>query len=338
MELDLDNESDNQLVQEISAAIDKNAKDKIASIKMQMQAILLETRQIRAGFEERLFQKWQEGFDLFEIILIYARESGSEYNKRYSKQISKENRLTFKVLCDLHARACLIASEILALLRTGHPEGAHTRWRSLHEVAVVTSFIKEHRRDIALRYLEHEFVESLSIAKQYQLHHLKLGLEPLEPEEIPNLEAKVAALCTKYGENFKSEYGWAASALQPSNPKFIPKFDLIEKDVNLDHMRPYYKMASRGVHANPKGITHNLGNFETAKVRLAGPSNYGLTDPAHGSLISLIQCTASFLTIKNSPEALARIKMLLALSDEAGQTFLEIQRHIEQEERGNTTL
>ena len=38
---------------------------------------------------------------------------------------------------------------ILALLRSGFADDAHARWRSLHELAVVSGFISEYGEDVA---------------------------------------------------------------------------------------------------------------------------------------------------------------------------------------------
>ena len=38
-------------------------------------------------------------------------------------------------------------------------------------------------------------------------------------------------------------------------------FSDIERAVRLDHLRPYYKLASHNVHANPKGMLFRLGLY-----------------------------------------------------------------------------
>jgi hypothetical protein len=43
----------------------------------------------------------------------------------------------------------------------------------------------------------------------------------------------------------------------------------------LDYLRPYYKLASHNVHAQPKGILFKLGLVQNQDILLAGPSNYG---------------------------------------------------------------
>ena len=65
--------------------------------------------------------------------------------------------------------------------------------------------------------------------------------------------------------------------------------------VEMDHWRGFYRMASHGTHANPKGVTWNIQNLSTVDVVWAGPSNAGLVDPAQCTLIALTSLTAGLL-------------------------------------------
>ena len=125
------------------------------------------------------------------------------------------------------------------------------RWRALHEVVVVSLFIG-HDEDAAERYRLHEAVESLRAAHQYRKHTDRLGLEPLADVELAKLEADVAALKKRFGQDYSETYGWAAKKLQ--KPGRSVNLHRIEEAVELDHFRPYYRLASHSVHANPKGV------------------------------------------------------------------------------------
>jgi hypothetical protein len=233
--------------------------------------------------------------DLFETILKISVEAGDIFNQKHRPQAAKENDLVFEVLTRLHARACLTASEVKVLLKSGHASGALARQRTLHELAVVAYFICEHGNEVAERYLLHEVVEFKKAAEQYD------------------------ALCKRFGEAFKTTYGWAAQALN----KTQPTIEDFERAVQLDHMRPNYRMASHGIHPNPKGIAFHLGNIGSKKVMLAGPSHAGLADPGHATLISLLQCTSVLLGTKPDIETSMVLQVLNRLVDEAGQAFLE---------------
>ena len=57
----------------------------------------------------------------------------------------------------------------------------------------------------------------------------------------------------------------------------------------MDHLRPYYRMASDNVHPNAHGAFYRMGmglDGNDRRVLLAGASNMGLADPGHGTAMS----------------------------------------------------
>lgn len=57
----------------------------------------------------------------------------------YTEENDRNSRLDLimNVLFKLHSRSIQMSKEILTLLRNGYPDGALTRWRSLHESNVI---------------------------------------------------------------------------------------------------------------------------------------------------------------------------------------------------------
>ena len=49
---------------------------------------------------------------------------------------------------------------------------------SLHEMAVVASFVKEQGQELAERYLLHETIQQYKLANQLQQYYCRLGHEP----------------------------------------------------------------------------------------------------------------------------------------------------------------
>ena len=93
----------------------------------------------------------------------------------------------------------------------------------------------------------------------------------------------------------------------------------------------HYKFASHNVHANPKGILTKLGLYSGGReILLAGPSDTGFTDPAHGAAVSLLQITASLLTTRPNIDRLCVCKILSTLAGEVGNSFLSIQKNQEE--------
>ncbi len=275
---------------------------------------LAKLRKRGRGFEKRLRRRWGKALNIFDVLRAISLEAGSDANDELGRKPEFEKDPVFFVLVRLHARACQVASEVAALLRSGHADGAHARWRTLHEIAVVGLFVKENGPDVAERYLLHDAIESRKAARAYQNHAKKLGVEPLTEGELRMIEERARELTDRFGSQYGEVYGWAASALNSRRPTFSD----IERNVGLDHMRPYYKLASHNVHANPKGALFRLGLIGEESVLLAGPSNAGLVEPAHGTAISLGLITISLLTLESNLDRLVVCGILLRLQDEIG--------------------
>jgi len=296
--------------------------------------MLRDRRKEMIGFEHRLNADWKKPFDLFETFLAIAFELGDGFNKEFRKDESEKGNYVLEVLTRLHARACQIASEILVLLERGFADGAIARWRSLHEIAVVGSFIKAHGNEIAERYLLHDNIESFKSAILYQEHYEALGETPIPQDEYESIKAVYENLITRFGNSYKEDYGRAASVLRKDNPNFKPNFRDIEENVGLGHYRPYYKLASHNVHANPKGVMFKLGLLaNTHNILLAGPSNVGFTDPAQCTVISLGIVTIDLILTKPTIDSLVASQILLQFESEIGKEFFIVEKRIEEEDR-----
>ncbi len=219
-------------------------------------------------------------------------------------------------------------------MKSGFARDALARQRTLHELAVVASLLKEHGPSLAERFLAHETIETCAAAEQYEQSYLRLGLEPPDPDNLAKLQDERTRLCQQFGEDFKNNYGWATPIVVKSKK---PRFQDLEQASGLAHLRPYYRMAGYGIHATAKGMVFDIGSLQSlaggSRGLLAGASNAGLADPGHGSLISLNQCTAALLTSKTDIEAVAALQTLQSFVDRAGQAFLEVHQEQVQEEK-----
>lgn len=303
----------------------------LTEIKKDSPAMLMQRKGERRAFEERLEHRWGKAFELMELDYVLALETGEAFNEKHRKEATLGKDYLFDALTRIHARGCQIFYEIMTMLEAGLADGAMARWRSLHELAVIALFLNEHGCGLAERYLAHAVVENYKETKEYQKHCRKLGYEPLDRNEMRRLKRRKEAVCLKYGEDFQGDYGWV--------PKSILKdrnFKEIERDIHMDRWRPFYKMACLNVHAFAKGLNYRLGLFRIGtkpEVLLAGPSNYGLADPAQNAAISLHQITTVLLTTRPTMERLIAISTMQRLVDEIGTAYCEIQIRIEREEK-----
>jgi hypothetical protein len=315
-----------KLEESIPEIINEMASPILAGFKKNATAMLKEHRKEMKSFEHRLNNDWKKPFDMFEMFLIIAFEAGDEFNNELRKDESEKENYMLNVLTRLHARACQIASEVLVLLKSGYADGAHARWRTLHEIAVVGSFVKTHGNEIAERYLLHDNIESFKAANLYQKYYEALGDTPIPQDEYDSIKVLYEKLIARFGNSYKNDYGWASSVLNKDKPTFSD----IEENSGLDYYRPYYKLASHNVHANPKGIMFKLGLIpKTQNILLAGPSNTGFTDPAQGTVISLGFITITLITTRPTFDNLVLSNILLKLESEIAEEFLKVQKEIE---------
>jgi hypothetical protein len=284
------------------------------SLKDRAQSMLDERANDIRNFTAALKEQWGRAIDLLDTQIVIAAEVNA-----YLHQKQPKTDRVLDVLIRLQARACQIASEIVVLLRNGYADGAHARWRSLHEIAVVGYFIAKHGEEFAQRYLSHHIVESYKGSLHYQKYADELGLEKFTEEETKDFKDRYDEIVRKYGPDYKNQYGWAAAALNKSNPTFSD----IEAAISLDHLRPYYKLASHNVHAGPKGFFKlGLYPWEQAEL-LTGPSNTGLVDPGQSTAISLNQITTNLLNREESLDSLVITRVMMMVGDEVCQAFVE---------------
>lgn len=288
-------------------------------------------RQLRSlrGFCSRLRQRWDRPFNLLSLLLTVFRESGEAMAMGLRSVHGDARPFQTDVLIRLHARACQVAAEILALLETGFADGAMARWRTLHETAVTAFFIQEGGEALAERYVLHQIVESWRAAKSHVRHHEALKQKAIGSTILARLEARHRALIARYKKPFGEPYGWAAERLGKDRPSFAD----IETAVNIDHLRPYYQLASHPVHANPKALYFKLGLPGKPDLLLAGASNYGLADPGQNVALSLFQVSVALMAAHPTLDAIVAVKLLGRLERETGTAFVEVQRTIAREER-----
>lgn len=324
---DLDKLVGDNIEEAVLSAISKLGDLLLTEWKKQAPRLLKKQRSTQSGFNRRLRRRWKRGLELLDVLISTSLEAGMNFNRAYRPDAVAVNDLVFEAVVRLHARGCQIAREIHILLSNGLADGAHARWRTLHEVAVTASFIKEHGADVAERYLLHSGIENYKAALQYQSHCSMLGLRPLAAVELDRLREQHDQLIDKFGPDFKHDYGWASAVLGKKNPTF---FD-IEHSSKFEHLRPYVKLASANVHASAKGISFRLGLYPGAEILLAGPSVFGLGDPGRTTAFSIMLLTTTLLLLQPSIEHLGHVSAMQMLHREIHEVFYDAEDLIEQE-------
>jgi hypothetical protein len=291
--------------------------------------VVSEVRFERREFMKRLRFRWQDGIDQLWFFREVAIRIGADIHNLHGGEAARREDALYFAILRIHGRACLIMSEVIALLETGHPSGALGRWRSLHELAVIAKFLDINGQVCAKRFLDHHAITSAKQARAYQDFCDQLGYPPMKEDEITSIEGERDRLVQQYSKSFDKDWGWADGYF--SGPL---SFAGIEKAAKLDAWRPHYIWASSAVHGGSKGLLSDLGYLasggSTSQIP-AGPSDYGLADPAILSAIALNSCTRTLAGQRPNDEIVVMCEALEMIFRSLEETFAKTQRKLDKE-------
>lgn len=276
---------------------------------------LAELRSRDADFAIELQKFWGRSLDAYTRCVTYAKQLEKDLTPTIQAEFSSEKTHFVEVMIRLHPQACLVASEIGALLSAGYAQGAYARWQTLYEIGVISLFIEEHGEELALRFWMHGAIERQRLANEYAL----AGFSPLDSDITLEVTADRESAISRWGKDFSRPNGWAAAEL--NNP--TPTFRHIEEAVHElpRDKRWHYQWASFGVHPNVWGLTVNIGLPSNLQGSLVGPSIFGLALPASASLVSLNQATTAFVSLCPDTEWWIRLQTLRYLIESAQAEF-----------------
>jgi hypothetical protein len=290
---------------------------------------LSEWRAERLRFESVIRGVWGPAFDLLELVIFGYYEFGRDQvlEKLADAEVTRDAK--FRALSELHARSVRTANEVLRLLERGLADGALARWRTLHEIAVVTSLLSRHGPDLSERYLIHGNVRAWHAMKAYQRHYEALGYEPVSSDEMQSAKREVRELRERFGDQFVySDYGWAAGVVL-SNLRRGPFFADLERHAELEKFRPIFGWASDSVHGGVKGLQslgmpHYVGN-----VLYAAGSTSGLADPGQNVAISIGHLTVALMTQRATLDSLVRVQAISSLVAKCREAFFIAHEEVE---------
>lgn len=298
--------------------------------KKQANPILRALRNERQRFNNYNNKIWGKALSLLETLIDISLDTGILFDEKFRPLAIEENDIIFDALTRLHARSCQVSSEILTLLRNGFADGAHARWRTLHEISVTALFISHHDNELAERYLAHSIVADYRRAVEYRKYSDSLSYAPMSDEIFNQLKASYEGALDKYGANFKNDYGWASVILNKDKPSFTD----IEEKAGLLHMRPFVKLAHMNIHAGSTGIIFRLGSPpDNPNLLVAGSSIYGIGEPAQNTAYSLEILTESFLLRKPNIENLGFALAFRELIQEVSWEFDKVTEKQEYDNR-----
>jgi hypothetical protein len=297
-----------------------------------MPEMLANRHELTAGFENRLYATWKDGLDRLEALVHAYFEFGAKYYADGFHPDAGEQTAAFVALSHLHARGCRVAGEIYTLLKSGFADGAHARWRTLHEIAIIAQFIAKHGDATAEQYLLHDGIRAFKAAKRLEEHTSNLAWDPVKPVELRALEENRNALVSRFGKSFSTEFGWALSALGSHNNVGLGH---LEADLGLGHWRPFYAWASDGVHGGPGGLWPMGVADHGGPYLLAGPSNAAIADPAQNTALSLAQILSALFTHRSTLDSASMVAGFNVLVVRCQDALMRIQVSVQKRTAAN---
>lgn len=319
---DLDDE---RLGKAVNAAAQAAGKLIAEELRKRQAAMLIDHESIRVGFEVRLRDPWGPALDALYAHQVVAVESAEEHVKETQAQAVASQDFVWSALVQLQARACHMADEVHALLRTGHAEGALARWRTIHEVTVIAAFLFEHDVELARRYIEHQAIIDYWDAIPYQKHAERLGMEPYDEDELKALADERDALLARYGKEYDGPWGWLVGAI-----KGPLTFSNLEDQTEMDHWRPLYRDANAALHGGAQRLTRRLGTDDPQQRPIVGPSNLGLDEPGIYTALSMTIVTATLLSHEPNMDSLVSARTVMEMGHAAQDAFSEAAEVMEQ--------
>jgi hypothetical protein len=309
----------------MAAAGRKIAAAYVLDVELRGLDALAERQKTHARFEKNLHAVWGDAIDRLHILVGVAGDIVQELDRWWRDHHRRKRSAKMALLHRLMARACRISEEIIVLLRAGLASGAHARWRSLHEVAVVANIVALNDDIVAERYAAHSAIARYDAMVVYKQHREVLGFPPLAAGVEESLLRAKQEVEAKFGRDFSAAYGWASGLLK----KRANSFSDIEKLAGLIRLRPFYKDASQAVHASALGTLEPEGLPIGDGKNLAGPSNYGLAEPGRLAANSMGMITNAMFAAQPSAEAYAYFGVVEKLVVKCGRAFDRAEKTVE---------
>jgi hypothetical protein len=266
----------------------KDAHDGARALFDQRAAFLTPLRAQEADLEGSALDRFASAFDALELAILVCRSLANIWRPRVPDRMDAHSLDWGEIaLMDLFQAGILVASEVLALLRTGFSTGALARWRALHETTTKAEFISAGGSELLLhtaeRYIQHEEFRGNQSLQLWKGLSKKLGVHDTGARDfVTGITAEREAAIVAYGQMFRTEYGWAHDQLLVVSPEYAreyrsekrprgPSFDDLDRAVRRDdedphplHWRYLNALANSAVHGSPRShVTFNGGKAIT---------------------------------------------------------------------------
>ncbi len=240
----------------------------------------LHLRKAQSERAETVQRMWGEAIEQLDILRHIVQEWNHAAALHRKGAYSKPN--TAFALSKLIERAYEVVGEIITLARSGYADGALARWRSLHEICVITMFLAMRSDKCAQMYLSHHWVEELRLLNVDRGSGTARATNTHSNRYIHDLRKQKDAMVAKFGTAFAKDYGWASVELGCAKTTFRD----LEGHVGLETLRRGYQQANSTVHG---------GALATLTRVSLGPGSIdgAVIPPAYGCEVAANYTTAS---------------------------------------------
>lgn len=278
--------------------------------------------------EQRLAKRMRQVWGRADVAFQANNYIGYELGAHVARS-SKQHGPKMLALIGAHGRALRTASEVRQLAMSGFHAAATARWRSLHELSVLSHVLNEADPEVSERYLAYARIEQLRDLEHFQRHAEALNRNPFGPDEVERIERQAAETVERWGPEMIKENGWALPLFP--NQKRVTFIDL-ESLAGLSHMRPFYRLGNNHIHSGPRAGELNLTDLTSrgTPAITVGASVFGdIAETCHGAMISVHQATAALVSahLNELPDGgldlLVGIKAQSRFVNESGELWSE---------------
>ena len=262
----------------------------------------------REKITRRISREWKVPLSRLDLLLTIAEEVVGEWGaRRRSRQQKRYAAVQWAFL----ARAVLVGREIRHLIAGGFANAAMARWRTLHELDVISSFVRMHGLQAAERFSAHASVGRHKLASAARQEYRPNFLEKLQRER--------ASVVSDYGDGFGKDYGWAEGlgGLSGAN------FSKLAASVDAAAWRAQYLLACAAIHVSGVGIEEHLGrpSFAPRKAQMSGPGLSDLSLPGGMCVRSLVCLFSTVLSENSTFDDLVSVQVLTDFGRKAISAF-----------------
>lgn len=305
-----------ELFNTISVDLKKSSIDDYKKVNSE----LLKTyREENKNYEERILKRWQPALDHIEMLWHLASELGQNHGLDVKEEDNENNNEVMAALANIFPKALLIVREIIILLEKGYPDGALSRWRSLHELSISAMYISQNGRLVATQYMLSYYFSSYRAALQVNEYAEKSGIRKYSAEELTELDSR----CSKAEEILGKKINRNKDCEWP-NITGKTNFSEMEKAVNMQHWRPYYKWASYYTHSSHRPNDTLLATSDAElQAHLIGPSNSGFVDPFQLTALTLSQLVSTYLGHAVNMDRIIHMEVFHEMANEMAAIAME---------------